>query len=161
MSEVCYPSALTNWLSNELENPSIIAKTSSVFLNNNSQEMSDPTVSLTKTELPCDIHLVSLRVMAPKLRNNSETGEGPDIRYTTEILLILHKNQFDCNMKIGNNMCLKNSSVLRLEDVFIDCSIVKAWETTLFGSSIRLELQRPYNVAIEPMEIMTFRVYCS
>ena len=158
MSEVCYPSALTNWLSNELENPSIITETNFVFL---SQEMSDPTVSLTKTELPCDIHLVSLRVLAPKLRNNSETGKGPDIRYTAEILLSLHKNQFDCNVKIGYNTCLKNSSVLRLEDVFIDCSIVKAWETTLFGSSIRLELQRPYNVAIEPMEIMTFRVYCS
>ncbi|XP_056022821.1 alpha-mannosidase 2-like [Ostrea edulis] len=179
--DVCYPSFLTSQLSDELEHPSIVAKMNSVFHSHQT-----PHFSLIKRELPCTVHLVTFRFITTNVRkethekksgdyvpntaNEKKSGdyvpntanEKKSVDYVpnTANLLVVHKRQFDCNIAPDSNIC-SNPDMLRLGEIFLDCSMGKVWETTLTGTVLLKETQGHHGVSIDPMEIKTFKVLCN
>lgn len=155
VSGVCFPSSLTSQLSDELENPCIVAET-------NYGLQSRVKIELIKRKLPCDIHLVNFRIAIQETRDLTKLQDISKLaNFTVAYLLVLQNKQFDCNIKLEIKDCLKNLHELRLDDVFVDCSVAQAWETNLSGTVIVKEIKRPYAVTIDPMEIKTFKMTCN
>lgn len=155
VSGVCFPSLLTSQLSDELENPCIVAET-------NYGLQSRVKIELIKRKLPCDIHLVNFRIAIQETRDLTKLQDISKLaNFTVAYLLVLQNKQFDCNIKPEIKDCLKNLHELRLDDVFVDCSVAQAWETNLSGTVIVKEIKRPYAVTIDPMEIKTFKMTCN
>ncbi|XP_061172605.1 alpha-mannosidase 2x-like [Saccostrea echinata] len=166
ISTACFPSSVVSQLSDELENPSIVAQTNSVFHVHPQPRVSlikqphvslikQPHVSLIKQSLPCNVHLINFRY------TTSNTDDEKEITHSTKAsyLLVVHKRQFDCNTASDSNICT-NPEVFSSWDIFLDCSIKKAWETTLTGTVILQEIMEYQEVSFNPMEIKTFKVLC-
>lgn len=161
VSGVCFPSSLTSQLSDELENPCIIAE-------KNYELQSRVQIELIKRKLPCNIHLVNFRLAIQQrlaiqeIRSLTKVQNIPKLaNFTAAFLLVLQNKQFDCNIEPENKDCHENLQELRLDDVFIDCSVAQAWETNLSGTVLVKEIKRPYAVTVDPMEIKTFKMTCN
>lgn len=152
---------MTSQLSDELENPCIIAET-------NHELQNRVQIELIKRKLPCNIHLVNFRLATQQrlaiqeIRSLTKVQNIPKLaNFTAAFLLVLQNKQFDCNIEPENKVCHENLQELRLDDVFIDCSVAHAWETNLSGTVLVKEIKRPYAVTVDPMEIKTFKVTCN
>ncbi|XP_062618154.1 alpha-mannosidase 2-like [Saccostrea cucullata] len=168
ISNVCFPSSLVSQLSDELENPSVVAQTNSVFhvyprqqaslikqTNSVSHVYPRQHVSLIKQSLPCNIHLINYRYTTSHIDKVEEMNHSTIASY----LLVVHKRKFDCNTASENNVC-SNPEAFSLWDLFMDCSIKKAWETSLTGTVILQEIPKYKEVSFNAMEIKTFKVLC-
>lgn len=152
ISGACFASSLTSRLSEELENHCIVAETNYGLQRPVQRE-------LIKRKLPCNIHLVNYRLAIQEIKNLPEVKKISKLaNLTAAFLLVLQNKQFDCNITPENKDCSENHRELRLNEVFVDCSIAHAWETNLTGTIIVKEIKPPYAVTIDRMEIKTFKI---
>uniref|UniRef100_A0A6Q2YHZ3 Alpha-mannosidase n=1 Tax=Esox lucius TaxID=8010 RepID=A0A6Q2YHZ3_ESOLU len=138
-----------------LSYPSMLSHVSSLYLNHPLIPMAVSTeagsLSLTRfsplaSSLPCDIHMVNLRTIQSKVRD--------------EAALILHRKGFDCALSNRNTglLCATTQGKIRTEKLFSNLRLgsIAAVSLTLMHQTEGGSSQE--EISLKPMEISTFRV---
>ncbi|XP_050690604.1 alpha-mannosidase 2x-like [Eriocheir sinensis] len=110
-------------------------------------------------ELPCDVHLVTLRTML-EAGTPAPAPHQPPIAFSPSPLnaLLLHRIGFDCGFKSPGVSCSTNGGKVRLSDLF----------PTLFGERVHqmslsmlyegVDMTKAYTLSLQPMEVYALRL---
>ncbi|KAL5019936.1 hypothetical protein ScPMuIL_002828 [Solemya velum] len=149
-TDVKYPSLLAQVASLQLIHPTFIIPKNS---QTNGQELL-PSLSLLSEELPCEIHLLNLRIM-----QNSE--DDNDLRYVPKktSALLLHRLGFDCSFPSGGLACKTADSKVIFSNLFSQISDGEKIQKMTLSLLQELEEINPKEPQeLEPMEIYTYKV---
>ncbi len=97
--------------------------------------------------LPCDITLVSLR----------DLGASPT-HSQAEAALLFHRRAFDCDFPSANLQCATDGGVVDLAALFKQYKLNSVKETSLSLMHEKQEVKPLHAIAIQSMDITTFKV---
>lgn len=140
--------------------PSLLSHLTNFFLNHPIFPMIEknymPTLQLLEgffplsSSLPCDIHIVNLRTIQPKV-----DGQHPD-----EAALILHRKGFDCRFSSKDTglSCSTSKGKILVQTLFSKFTVENLIPASLSLMHSPPDARNISEISLSPMEISTFRI---
>ncbi|KAG0710991.1 Alpha-mannosidase 2x [Chionoecetes opilio] len=114
-------------------------------------------------DLPCDVHLVTLRTMLEAPRPPSPADQDappspPSHAPGPFTSLVLHRLGFDCGFKSPGLSCSTNGGKVRLSDLFPTVFGERVHQMSLSMLYEGVDMTKAYTLSLQPMEVYALQL---